>query len=80
MGPLGGIKTRTVPLENTSFIRKGAMIECCECINFMEYTDTYKQQVEKADGDCYIRKVYSDDNQFCAVTRDDFCSLAKPLK
>ena len=56
------------------------MIECCECINFMEYADAYKQQAEKADGDCYIRKVYSNDNQFCAVTRDDFCSLAKPLK
>lgn len=41
----------------------------------MEYSDSYKQQVDKADGDCYIRKMHSNDDQFCAVTKDDFCSF-----
>lgn len=56
------------------------MIKCGECCCFMEYTEVYKLTVEKADGDCYLRKMHSDDDQFCAVTKEDYCSYGKLIK
>lgn len=51
---------------------------CVECRCFMEYTEEYKQQVEGADGDCCLRKMYSDDEQFVARTYNDYCSDGRP--
>lgn len=51
---------------------------CCDCRCFREYTDEYKQTVEGADGDCFLRKMYSCDEQFCARKSNDFCSDGKP--
>ena len=50
------------------------VVRCRDCGRFMEYTEEYKATIEGADGDCYIRKINSEDEQFCAVMYDDFCS------
>ena len=50
---------------------------CMECRFFREYTEEHKQKVEGADGDCYLRKMYSDDEQFIARKDYDFCSDGK---
>ena len=51
------------------------VVRCRECKRFREYSEEYKATVENADGDCAIRKWYSDDEQLYAVTKDDYCSL-----
>lgn len=51
---------------------------CQECRCFREYTDEYKKTVEGADGDCFLRKMYSCDEQFCARKYTDYCSDGKP--
>lgn len=56
------------------------VVKCRDCDNFWEYTEEHKATVENADGDCAIRKWRSDDEQFCAVTKDDYCSLARRKK
>lgn len=53
------------------------VVRCKDCKRFMEYNEDYVREVEKTDGDCYIRKMYSCDTQFCAVKSDDFCSYGK---
>lgn len=53
------------------------VVRCEKCKHFMEYNEDYVGKVEKADGDCYIRKMYSCDPQFCAVKSDDFCSYGE---
>lgn len=53
------------------------VVRCRNCICFMEYTDEYKQRVQKADGDCYYRLLNSLDEQFCGVQYDDYCSMGK---
>jgi len=53
------------------------VVRCRECKHFREYSEEYKATVENADGDCAIRKWHSDDGQFCAVTKDDYCSLGE---
>ena len=65
-----------------SIVAKGWTLptRCGECRCFMEYTEEYKQKVEGADGDCYLRKLYSCDEQFCARKYNDFCSDGKPLE
>lgn len=51
---------------------------CQECRCFMEYTEEHKGASGDADGDCYIRKMYSDDEQFIARKYTDYCSDGKP--
>lgn len=54
------------------------VVRCRECEKFWEYTESHKATVEKADGDCMIRcMVAPDDPQFCAVQKDDYCSMGK---
>lgn len=55
------------------------IIHCEKCDHFRAYTENFKQRSvprEGADGDCYIRLLYSDDPRFNAVARCDFCSFA----
>lgn len=54
------------------------VVRCRECEKFWEYTESHKATVEKADGDCMIRcMVAPDDPQFCAVQKNDYCSMGK---
>jgi hypothetical protein len=54
------------------------VVRCRDCEKFWEYTEEHKETVEKADGDCMIRcMVAPDDPQFCAVQKDDYCSMSK---
>lgn len=53
------------------------VVRCRECKRFREYSEEYKATVKNADGDCAIRKWYSDDEQLYAVTKDDYCSLGE---
>ena len=46
---------------------------CWECMHFMEYSDD-ENAVEGADGDCFLRVMYSESPQFNAVRKNDFCS------
>ena len=43
----------------------------------MEYATLHKAAVEKGDGDCHIRLMNSENKQFCAVEKTDFCSFGK---
>lgn len=56
------------------------MVRCEDCKHFCEYSDAYKGEVEGADGDCYIRLLYSDNHQFNGVKYDDYCSYGKKGK
>lgn len=60
-------------------IANGARIPvfCKDCKWFMEYTEEYKQTVEKADGDCYHRTLNSENSQFCGRCYGDYCSDGK---
>ena len=53
------------------------IVRCGECKHFIEYSDEYKQKVEKADGDCYFKLLYSCDNQYSACKYNDFCSYGE---
>lgn len=53
------------------------IIRCKDCKQFMKYSKEYKQKVESADGDCYLKVVYGNDEQFAACRLNDFCSKAK---
>lgn len=70
----------TYIIEDEPTIDAVQVVRCKDCKNFMEYKATYRPDVEKANGDCYIRVVRSDDRQFWAVQYDDFCSLGQKGK
>ena len=56
------------------------VIKCKDCGYFFPYTEDDKadgNDVQGADGVCYMRVVNSDNRQFCACKYDDFCSYAK---
>ena len=56
------------------------VVRCRDCKSFLEYSKEHKESkniVEGADGDCFIRVLNSEDKQYHAVTRDDYCSLAR---
>lgn len=55
------------------------VVRCKDCKHFREYTNEYKRNVENADGDCYIRVMYSDYYQFDAVQYHDFCSMGAKM-
>ena len=64
-------------LYNAGYRKQSEVIRCKDCKYFREYSTEYLREVEKADGDCYIRRMNSDNEQFVACCRDDFCSFAK---
>lgn len=65
-------------IEKAPTIDAVPVVRCRECEKFWEYTESHKATVEKADGDCMIRcMVAPDDPQFCAVQKDDYCSMGK---
>lgn len=64
-------------IEDAPTVDAVEVVRCKDCANFWEYTEERKATVENADGDCSIRKWRSEDEQFCAVTKDDYCSLAR---
>lgn len=53
------------------------VVSCKDCKHFCEYSNEYKSNVEGADGDCFIRCLYSDNEQFIGVKCDDFCSYGE---
>ena len=52
------------------------VVRCKDCKRFMEYADGV-QSVEGANGDCFIRMMYSLEKQFYSVNYDDFCSYGE---
>lgn len=65
-------------IEKAPTIDAVPVVRCKDCVKFWEYTEEHKATVEKADGDCMIRcMVAPDDLQFCAVQKDDYCSMGK---
>ena len=53
------------------------VVRCKDCKFFMEYATLHKATVEKGDGDCHIRLMNSENRQFCAVEKSDFCSYGE---
>jgi len=47
-----------------------AVVRCKECRNSM----LWRKPLNDVIGDCLIRKMYSDDELFCQVGENDFCS------
>lgn len=74
----GGIRKALRAIEQAPVVDAVEVVRCRECEKFWEYTESHKATVEKADGDCMIRcMVAPDDPQFCAVQKDDYCSMGK---
>ena len=62
-------------IEKAPAVDAVEVVRCKNCKRFMEYTEECK--VDGADGDCYYRVMYSEDEQFRAVMKDDFCSYGE---
>lgn len=85
----GGVKPPTPEMRGANKITARIMaapivdavevVRCKECKYFREYTNEYKRNVENADGDCYLRVMYSDDYQFDAVKYCDYCSMGAKM-
>lgn len=59
------------------------VVRCKDCQRFMPYTAddlADGNDVEGADGVCYLRIVNSEDKQFCAIKNTDFCSYGERKK
>lgn len=67
-------------IENTPTIDAVPIARCKNCKHFMEYTEEYARGVEKANGDCCIRVMNSDNEQFCGCKYSDFCSYGGEVK
>lgn len=74
-GVVQEIKNQVIDLPAVEAV---PVVRCKDCVKFWEYTEEHKATVEKADGDCMIRCMAApDDLQFCAVQKDDYCSMGK---
>lgn len=64
-------------LDETHCINPAAdvveVVRCKEC----KYSMLWRKPHEKVIGECSIRKWNSDDEQFCMVGDDDFCSYGE---
>lgn len=84
----GSISDLEYPTENDELVDEinelpSGLIHCGQCDHFLAYTENFKRRSvpkEGADGDCYIRTIYSDDPRYNAVGCHDFCSYAVPRK
>ena len=56
------------------------LVRCKDCSQLMEYNETRKCKVQGAIGDCFIRTMHIDCDQFIAVAADDYCSYASRRK
>lgn len=54
------------------------VVRCKDCKRFMEYAED--KNVEGASGTCYLRMMYSLEEQFYSVKYDDFCSCGERRK
>jgi hypothetical protein len=66
-------------LKNAPAAEVVEVVRCKDCRYFREYTKDYKQKVEKADGACYFRVMYSVEEQYGAVQCHDYCSLGAKM-
>ena len=64
-------------IKNTPTADVVEVVRCKDCKHFCEYSEAHKRAVERADGDCFIRMMYSLDHQFYAVRYNDFCSYGE---
>ena len=53
------------------------VLRCKECKYFLQYSEKYKQEVECADGDCFIKCLHSEEVQYCPCKNDDYCSFGE---
>ena len=53
------------------------VVRCKECEYFLQYSEKYKQEVECADGDCFIKRLHSEEVQYCPCKNDDYCSFGE---
>ena len=53
------------------------VVRCRECKYFLQYSEKYKQEVECADGDCFIKCLHSEEVQYCPCKNDDYCSFGE---
>ena len=64
-------------IDEAPTVDAAPVVRCKDCKKFMEYTEEYAKSVEGADGECYIRVMHSDDEQYQTCKYDDFCSYAE---
>lgn len=75
--PYDGYGTAERMIEMVKNAPTVELVHCKDCKKFMEYTEEYTKSVEGADGECYIRVMHSDDEQYQTCKYDDFCSYAE---
>ena len=50
------------------------VLRCQKCL----YGDIWPKPVEDVIGECRIRKMYSDDKDYCLISENDGCSFGVP--
>ena len=60
-------------IDNTPAIDAVPVVRCRDCKQAM----LWRKPADKVIGECFIRKMNSEDEQFCMVGADDFCSYGE---
>ncbi len=60
-------------IQNAPTVDAVEVVRCKDCRNCM----LWRKPTEKVIGECFIRKMNSEDEQFCMVGADDFCSYGE---
>ena len=53
------------------------VVRCKDCRYFLQYNEKYAQEVEHADGDCFIKILHCEGKQYYACKYDDYCSFGE---
>lgn len=61
------------PCPHEKIVEYAPVVRCKDCKKCM----LWRKPTDGVIGECYIRKMNSDDEQFCLVGADDFCSYGE---
>lgn len=76
----GHVTTLEDVLQIIDFVPTADVVEvvrCKECRYFLQYSEKYAQEVEHADGDCFIKILHCEEKQYYACKYDDYCSFGE---
>ncbi len=69
----GGLRKALKCINDAPPIDAVPVVRCKDC----KYSMLWRKPTDKVIGDCYIRKMNSENEQFCMVGADDFCSYGE---
>lgn len=53
------------------------VVRCKDCRYFWKYSEKFAQEVEHADGYCFIEVLHGEEMQYFACKYDDYCSYGE---